>query len=331
MPPRPFVVWLLALLLPAAAHAAEYKLAPVERQDLKSVFGRVESRTVIPARARIGGTVTSLSVEEGSAVKAGDVLAVVEDQKLALQMQALDAKLKALGAERDNAAVELQRGQQLMASGNIAKSRLDQLQTTLDVLTNQIAAAQADLAVVKQQSTEGQVLAPATGRVLTVPVTRDAVILPGEPVARIAGGGYFLRLSLPERHASEIREGSSVLVGKRGLSAAGASDATRQGKLVKVYPEIDGGRVLADVEVDGLDDYFVGERTLVWIPVATRQVLAVPPAAISLRHGVDFVTVETAGGKADIAVVAGETFDGPKGSLVEILSGLKAGDTVIVP
>ena len=83
---------LTLLLAPALAFATDYRVEPVARQDLKSVFGQVESRTVIPARARIGGTVKSLSVEEGTAVQAGDVLAVVEDPKLALQMQALDAQ-----------------------------------------------------------------------------------------------------------------------------------------------------------------------------------------------------------------------------------------------
>jgi RND family efflux transporter MFP subunit len=330
---RRIAVNLAALCFAASAAGAgtPFSVSPVERQDLKSVFGRVESRNVIPARARIGGTVTSLSVQEGSAVKAGDVLAVVKDDKLALQREALGARLRALEAELDNASTELQRGEQLITTGAIARSRLDALKTRVDVLTNQIASATAERAVVEQQAAEGEVLAPASGRVLTVPVTRDAVILPGEPVARIAGGGYFLRLSLPERHAAEITEGSAVLVGGRGITANGSLGATRKGKLVKVYPEIDGGRVLADVEVEGLDDFFVGERTLVWVPVATRQVLAVPPGAIVRRHGVDFVTLVNGGSTADVAIVAGETFDTPDGPRVEVLSGLVAGDTVVAP
>ena len=75
------------------------------------------------------------------------------------------------------------------------------------MLTNQIVAAQAERAVLVQQQTEGKVLAPAPGRVLSVPVTKGSVIMPGETVARIAGGGYFLRLSLPERHAAQIKAG----------------------------------------------------------------------------------------------------------------------------
>jgi multidrug efflux pump subunit AcrA (membrane-fusion protein) len=199
----------------------------------------------------------------------------------------------------------------------------------VDVLTNQLAQAQAERQVLVQQGTEGDVIAPAPGRVLAVPVTRGSVILPGETVARIAGGGYFLRLALPERHAARIAEGDTVLVGARGMSIA--PDAARQGKLVKVYPEVADGRVIADVEVDGLGDFFVGERTLVWIPVDTRKVIAVPPASVSNRFGVDYVKVQGAAAAIDVPVIIGETFESAEGPRVEILSGLNPGDRVLVP
>ena len=82
--------------LTAPATAAEVPVNVAQRPDLKAVFGQVESRDVVPARARIGGTVTSLSVEEGTAVKAGDVIARVVDDKLALQLNAVDARIKAV-------------------------------------------------------------------------------------------------------------------------------------------------------------------------------------------------------------------------------------------
>ena len=322
-----FLLPLLAALS-APALAGEVTVAPVAKTEMKAVFGRVESRDVVLARARLGGTIVSLDVEEGTAVKAGDIVATVVDDKLALQLDAVDARLKALDAELQNAQTELDRAKKLLESGVSTRSKVDALQTQVDVLTNQLTAAQAERAVLVQQSAEGKVLAPAPGRVLAVPVTKGSVIMPGETVARIAGGGYFLRLSLPERHAAAIHDGDAVLVGERGI---GGNGATRQGKLVKVYPEIDGGRVLADVEVDGLGNFFVGERTLVWIPVETRQVLGVPAAAISARYGVDYVKLAGAAESAEVAVIVGAPFDGPNGPLVEVLSGLSSGDKVIVP
>jgi len=314
--------------LTALAAAAEVPVTLTERPDLKAVFGQVESRDVVPARARIGGTVTSLSVEEGSAVKAGDVIALVVDDKLALQLGAVDARIKAIKAQLDNAKTELDRASKLLAGGVVPKTRVDLLQTQFDVITNQLTAAEADRAVLVQQQSEGEVIAPAPGRVLTVPVTKGSVIMPGEPIARIAGGGYFLRLSLPERHAGHIKPGDEVIVGSRGMTDLGKDAPLGQGKVVKVYPEIDNGNVLADVEVADLGDFFVGERTRVWIPVAMRRVISVPAAAITTRAGVDYVKLADG---TDVPVIIGQRFDDKGTPAVEILSGLKDGDTVVTP
>lgn len=312
--------------------AGEFTVQVEARTDFKAVFGRVESRDLVQARARIGGTIVTLDVEEGSSAQAGAVIARVVDDKLALHMGALDARLKELDAEMLNASAELERGKSLFASGTISRSRLDTLQTRVDVLTNQIAAAQSERAVIVQQGAEGDVLAPASGRVLSVPVTRGSVVMPGETIARIASGGYFLRLSLPERHAAQINEGDDVFVGSRGLGSANVSfQKARKGKLVKVYPEIEGGRVLADVEVDGLGDFFAGERTLVWIPVDQRNAISVPPEAITTRYGIDYVKLVNGTEPMDVAVIAGEKFDSAKGARVEILSGLRDGDRVATP
>jgi hypothetical protein len=121
-----------------------------------------------------------------------------------------------------------------------------------------------------------------------------------------------------------------VRVGARGIGANAASSA-REGKLVKVYPELEGGRVIADVEVDGLGDFFAGERTLVWIPVDTREVISVPAAAISNRHGVDYVKVQAADATLDVAVIVGSSLLTADGERVEILSGLSDGDKVVTP
>lgn len=310
------------------ALAAEIPVTVASRPDLKAVFGQVQSRDVVPARARIGGTVTVLSVEEGSAVKAGDVIARVVDDKLALQLGAVDARIKAIKAQLDNSRTELDRASKLLAGGVVPKTRVDLLQTQFDVLTSQLTAAEADRAVLVQQQSEGDVVAPAPGRVLSVPVTKGSVIMPGEAVARIAGGGYFLRLSLPERHAGHIKLGDEVIVGSRGMTDLSADAPLSRGKVVKVYPEIDNGNVLADVEVADLGDFFVGERTRVWIPVAMRTVVSVPAAAITTRAGVDYVTLSDG---PDVPVILGQRFDDQGTPAVEILSGLKDGDVVVTP
>jgi hypothetical protein len=178
-------------------------------------------------------------------------------------------------------------------------------------------------AVIAQQSEEGKILAPKAGRVLTVAIVPGSVILPGEAVARIASGATYLRLSLPERHAALLRLDAPVSVAPRGPGGSAS-----QGRIAKIYPEIDNGRVIADAEVEGLADFFVGERVQVYAPVGERQAMVIPRAAITTRSGVDYVRILRPEGALDVAVVVADT---QQGDMVEALTGIKAGDKLETP
>ena len=296
-------------------------LAPRPVTDWKAVYGRVEARDRIPARARIGGTVVELAVSEGDMVAAGDRLGRIVDEKIAFQLTAIDAQKTALEAQLANAETELKRGEDLLAQGVTTAQRLDALRTQVDVLNGQMQALDAQRQVVAQQAAEGDVLAPVSGRVLDVPVARGAVIMPGEPVAAIGGGGIFLRLAVPERYAARLKQGDAIQIE--------GPEGPQDGRLVRIYPLIENGRVVADVEVEGLPDNFVDARMLVRLPLGAHDALEVPQTAIMTRNGLDFVTVETEAGPVARLVVPGAARDADGGAMVEILSGLRAGDRVL--
>ncbi len=315
---------LLALALPGLAAAAgdEFPVRPRTVEDRKVVFGTVESVDRTVARTRIGGTVEKLVVDEGSRVEAGEEIARVTDPKLPIELAALDARLKALEAERALDKLELDRVRRLRKSGTVSQARLDAAETKYNVVRAQIAAQKAERAVIVQRMAEGAVLAPKSGRVLSVAVTEGAVVLPGEPVATIAVERYILRIRLPERHARFIREGDRVLVGARGL---GVEDpGTREGRIVKVYPQLEQGRVVADVAVEGLCDYFVGERARVYVGTGARTVFAVPEDYVFRRYGVSYVRLKTG---REVVVQPGQ----PVAGGIEILSGLEPGDVLVRP
>jgi RND family efflux transporter MFP subunit len=322
-------VALIVVAATAVSNAEEFTVETITIPTTKAVFAQVMSRTIVPARARIGGTIRAIHVSEGDEVTRNEVVARVVDEKIALEIEAARARIEALRSQLQNARTELERVEQLVSRGAAAQSRLDQVQTQFDVVTNQIVAAESELSVISQRAREGEVFAPNSGRVLSVPVTEGSVILPGEEIARIASGRYFLRLSIPERHASRIEVGATVSVAGRGPEPQ-KNSSEKFGRIVKVYPEISGGRIMADVEVDGLGDYFVNERTLVHVPVGERLAVAVPANAISTRHGIDYLSLATEQGEQDIAVIAGDRIRQGEGNLVEILSGLREGDRVIV-
>jgi RND family efflux transporter MFP subunit len=316
--------WLVVLGVAIASasvstQASEVVLAPTTVTEWKAVYGRIEPRDTVAARARIGGTLVELLVSEGETVAAGQRIATIHDDKIALQVTALDAERKALDAQLANAESELARGQALVEGGVVTEQRLGQLTTQVDVYRNQIAASEAQRQVLLEQEAEGDVLAPNAGLVLAVPVTRGAVLMPGEAVASIGSGGFFLRLAVPERHA-DLLEGGAVL----GIEAG--SEAL-SGRLSKIYPQIENGRVIADVEVDGLPTDFVDRRVLVRLPVGSREALMVPTDAVVSRSGLDFVTLAGGEGEVERSVVLGIT----DGDLVEVVSGLVSGDTVVAP
>jgi hypothetical protein len=149
--------------------------------------------------------------------------------------------------------------------------------------------------------------------------------MPGEALARVATERYVLRLRLPERHARFIKVGDAVRVGPRGLDpdTSDAADADwRDGTVTKVYPELENGRVIADVAVEGLGSYFVGERALVDIVTGERTAYVVPPEYLSTRFGVTSACLE---GKRVVMVQTGAPVPGG----VEVLSGLRPGDVLM--
>ena len=117
-----------------------------------------------------------------------------------------------------------------------------------------------------------------------------------------------------------------MLIGARGLSED--DGATREGRVRIVYPEIQGGRVVADVEVSDLGDYFVGERTRVYIDAGKRKAVVIPAAYVYRRAAVNYVKLADGD---EVVVQPGEVHDDNGARTVEILSGLVDGDKVAAP
>lgn len=319
---RSFLAAFILSVAPLAALAADSApIEPVTITDWKAVYGQIEARDQVPARARIGGTLVALTATEGDQVTAGQQIGKIVDETINYQLKSVDAQLQALQVQLDNAKTELTRGEELLSRGVTTTQRLDALRTQVDVLTNQIAATKANRQVIAQRATEGLVLAPIAGRVLTVPVTKGSVVMPGEAVATVGGGGFFLRLSVPERHAAFMKQGAAISIETPQGSA--------EGHLAKIYPLIEGGRVTADVEVKNLPDSFVNARVLVRLPVGERKALLVPASAVTTRLGLDYVEVMEGGDKVMRTVVPGSRSTVNGVDMVEILSGLAAGDRLV--
>ena len=109
----------LAYALGANAGEVTVRVAPVD--DVKAVVASVEPAHQLTARARIGGTVSALKIKEGDDVAGGAEIASVVDQKLFLQMQALDQRIQSQQAQRDKAQADFGRAQELFRRGVIPR------------------------------------------------------------------------------------------------------------------------------------------------------------------------------------------------------------------
>ena len=301
-------------------------LRPVS--DEKAVFATVESISVVPARGRIGGTVVQLNVREGDPVTRGQAIAIIGDEKLALQMKALDAQIAALQAQSDQAQIDFERTEGLVERGTLPRVKLDETRTALNVAQNSLRARTAERAVVNQQLSEGQVLAPDDGRVLKKLVTVGSVVLPGDPVVTVAQQHFKLRLRVPERHAQFLKAGDKVRVD----GAEFGEGAEKWGVIDLVFPQIEEGRVIADAIVEGLGEYFVGDRLRVWISGGERPAYVIPSNYVKTRFGIDYVLLREGDRAVDVPVQRGR--DRPSPDLpdgLEILSGIRAGDQLVLP
>jgi RND family efflux transporter MFP subunit len=323
------VFGLIGVALPAApARAETLTVAARTVADEKAVFATVESISVVPARGRIGGTVVQLNVREGDHVTRGQAIAAVGDEKLGLQLKSLDAQIEALQAQANQAQIDFTRTEGLVERGTLPRVKLDETRTALNVAENGLRAKTAERAVVNQQLTEGQVLAPDDGRVLKRLVTVGSVVLPGDGIATIAQQNFKLRLRVPERHAMFLKAGDKIRVD----GAEFGGESSKWGVIDLVYPQIEDGRVIADATVEGLGEYFIGDRLRVWISGGTRNAFVIPASYLKTRFGIDYVAIRRADRTIETPVQRGRELPTPQlPSGLEILSGLRAGDQLVRP
>ena len=308
---------------PAAPQGERLVVAEAVVEAVKPASAVVVSRDLAEARARIPGTLVELNVREGDVVRRGQVIAVVADDRLALETSAVDAQVSAAEAEAMRARADLSRAQTLFDRGFYAQAGLDRARAASEAAEAQVRAARARRSASAETGAQGRILAPASGRVLTADVPVGSVVGSGQSVATITAGPLVLRLELPEAQGRELRVGQQIGVSSRDLPGVSA------GTVAQVYPAAQAGRTTADIAVDGLESDRIGQRVIVQVPVGQRRALALPRRFVATRYGIDFVrTVDRAGRVSEAPVQLGETLADDR---VEVLSGLTPGDVALAP
>lgn len=303
----------------AETRAAPVRVATAGPADFLTriaVVGRVEPDRSFVLAFKTPGVVTVLNVQEGDAVKKGQVLAELDSRDV-------DAQWRQAEEAADKAARELARVQQLNAKGFASKAAL---QDAAALAKSTRAAAQA------AGSNRGyaKIVAPNDGVVLKRHVEANGVIAAGAPVLTLSdmSEAFVLTAGLADRDALRVALGDAAEVTFDAFPGqAFAATVAEIGADADVRTGTFQVKLKIAASADTLKSGLVGRAAI----TPARQVaanLAVPVDAILEGHGeTAFVFVVDGEGTAKrTRIKVGRL----SGDLVAVTGGLQPGQQVVV-
>ena len=173
--------------------------------------GEVRARVESTLGFRVGGKLIARQAELGQRVKAGQLLAQIDPQDYRVAADAAAAQLIAAQSNRDVAAADLKRYQNLFEQGFISAAELERRQANDKAAHAQWRQAQAQNTVQGNQSNYTQLLADAAGVITSVDASAGQVLSAGQAVVRLAvDGPRDIVFAVPEDKLAVLKPGVSV-------------------------------------------------------------------------------------------------------------------------
>ncbi|MGB7217780.1 MAG: efflux RND transporter periplasmic adaptor subunit [Vicinamibacterales bacterium] len=380
-PERPavgrWVAWTLVLIVLATGafaawrwvtreRPAEVQVATVTERPMGTqaavlnASGYVTARRRATVSSKITGKVVEVNVEEGRAVKEGDVLARLDDSTVRAALALAEAQAEAARqsmAENDvrlaEARVTLGRLNQLVkdrivgqAEVDTAKANADSLEARINSIRQQVRVAESQVALQKTDLDNTIIRAPFSG----VAISRDAQ--PGEMVSPVSAGGGFTRtgictivdmrsleieVDVNEAYIGRVTRNQSVTavldaypdwqIPARVITTVPTADRQKATVLVRIgFARLD-PRILPDmgIKVTFLRDD--GQRGRASHPLpASRPTLLAPKVAVLTENAQTFVFVV----RGEMVEKRAVKIGGADGDRLEVVAGLQSGDTVVV-
>lgn len=277
------------------------------------IQGTVETKNTATATPRMAGTYTTVYVKEGQTVKAGQLLAKIDNAILRDQIAALKPQM-----ELANTVFEKQKGLWDQKIG----TEIQYLQAK-----NNKEALEKNLAVLETQVDLYNVYAPISGAVERVMAKTGEVAAPGMPLASIVNlGSLKATANVPDVYISHIKMGDAVKVGLPDLNREINARVTFISKLVnpanrtfKIEVAIP---TSADIKPNMLSVLNIAD-------INKSNVLVIKQNYIQSTEFGDVVYVAVTEGNKKVAkgrkVKTGVAYNGE----IEVLEGLQAGDLII--
>jgi RND family efflux transporter MFP subunit len=318
--------------------------------------GYVTARRRATVSSKVTGKVMGVFVEEGQAVRRGQVLARLDDSQVRAALAVAEAQVGAarrVAAEDEarlrEAELTFKRREDLLKQGVVGRAELDSAEAQVESLEARIALAQQQVEVAESQVAMRRtdladmvVRAPFDG----VAISKDAQ--PGEMISPVSAGGGFTRtgictivdmssleieVDVSESYINRVSPGQPVeaildaypdwRIPAQVITSVPSAD--RQKATVKVrigFEKLD-PRILPDM---GVKVSFLAERSAEDAAAPPRRRLIVPKTAVRSADGRDVVFVVKEDRVERRAVKVGAA----QAEQVEVVSGLTAGERVVV-
>jgi RND family efflux transporter MFP subunit len=304
------------------------------------VFAEVITARDGSVASRVAGNVEKVHVLAGTRVAQGDLLVELDEELLSIlvsqseaQMAEAEAGIATSRVRLERASTTFSRISALSGSSSFSQGRFDDARSDMLEARSQLAEAQARekssearLAETRYQLERSRITAPFQGVVLEVNTIPGAFIQAGSPVVRLLDTEAFeVEASVPARYVTYLKPGQQMLA---SVETGTELTLTLRALLPLEDPSTRTRAVRFSAPgLSNIASVAVGQSLTVQIPVGeAREVLSVPKdALVQARGGWNvFVAVE---GKAQPRPV---TLGLPLGDQYEVLSGLQAGDLVVV-
>jgi RND family efflux transporter MFP subunit len=349
----------LALVAAVAASRLFLRAAPVEVQAAVEGAvpqriigpGTVEARIPVTLSARITATVAKLYVDQGDAVKRGQVLAVLDDRELGAKRAAAAAAQETVArnvaaakavvakaeAELELARVKYKRDQELVRSAYIAQAAMDataaalrSAEANLDSAKAALAARESEVRGVAQEAryadavaSHTRIAAPMHGIVVERLAEVGATVVPGTPIFRLVDPAtLWVAVRVDESVVGLVRVGQSAEIRLR-------TGGTLPGRVARIARQSDAAtrELEVDVAFDASPAHFaIDQEATVTILAGEERGVVVPASALVENSGKRGVLV-VAEGRARFQPVETGAVDAGR---VVVRKGVAAGEAVIV-
>ena len=313
-------------------------VSPMRAGAVLVASGYVVAQRKAAVASKGTGRLVYLGVVEGDRVRAGQVIARIEDADVKAQLAQAQANLQVSRAELHDAQRSLARERLLADSGASSQASVDAAEARYERVKASIAAAEAAV-LAAQVSLENTVIrAPFDGTVLT----KNADV--GEVVAPLAGSAFSKSAVVTIADLGSLQVEADVAESNLEAISAGQPceivldaypDERYPGVVAKIVPTADRAKATVQVKVAfrSYDARVLPEMSakVHFLPrpsrvaVDTQPVLVVPGTAVTERNGRSVVFVVERGRAVEVPVVVGRQV----GSSVAIREGLRPGVRVV--